>query len=1281
MPRLSMWRCRRPVVPSSPFVSAATVAIVLGIATATLAPGIPAVLAAPSPVAGIAAATAADTGFGGLAALGEAAFREGEVLLPRHPAPSPDGTRIAFCWQGDLWIVASEGGEARRLSAHPAIESYPVWSRDGRWIAFSSDRSGNDDVFALPLDGGPIRQLTFDSDADYASDWTPDGRAVLVHSRRHVRDGRDAGLWWVPLDGGMAGWIQPVAGESAVLSPDGTRLAFVRGSTEWTRRGYEGEGRNRLFLHELGSPLIGSSLPEIAEAGRRDARGAAAADAGRRVAGMRDGVGGGVDAALLASLPPDEVHTQGGWLAEVALRPHGVYVELTALAAERGTPRSQQDRTKRPDFARPDQEFGANAHPAWFPDGEHLLYLSEIHGVANIKVLEVTTGSRAWITRFENGDGRLRHPALSRDGSLAVFEYEDGIYAVDLPAALPESGSRTWPTEPPAPRRIPIRLPLDERIATVADVAVNGGADELALSPNGEQLAFVVAGDIFARKAGKDEPWAYPLSVTPARDQEIDWAPDSKSLVFVSDRAGNHDLWVLRSTDPDEPRLARSLHLETVRLTSTPQDEHAPRHAPDGSRLAFRRDKGTLVTMRPDGSDERVLVEGWSDLDFSWSPDGKWIAYAQEDADFNSDIFLVPADGSAPPYNLTRHPDNEGAPSWSADGRILAFVSGRRFPNEEDVWYVRLTREDAELSKEERLDRASQKKKENGKKGKDGKDAKDGKGGKDAKEDDSGDSAAKELPVVRIDFDGLHERIERLTSLPGSESRVWVTPDGDEFVFSTDTDGNRDLWKVRWDGEELTRLTKGGADPRAVQFDAEGKKLWYLESGKVRSVGLDGGDGESYPFEAEVTIDRFARRQAVFDEAWREIGSKFYDPGLHGADWERIGATYRGWAGAASTYRDFHDVLKMMLGEVGASHMSVWGGPGDWVGERFAPDANGPGIGAVPEGPWDLEGWGYGDAAADRWNDPQVEARDGDLDARSAELGVFFDPTFAGPGLRVAVVVPKGPATRVESRIEAGEILLALDGVPLGPAQDPARLLDRRDGRPVALRVRSAKGEERDATLRPIGRSELRRLLYDAVVALRQEEVARRTDGRVAYIHIESMDVPSLETFERDLYAQAHGKDALIIDVRDNGGGWTTDFLLASLEAPDHATTVPRDGTRGYPQDRRLIYAWTRPVVVLCNEHSYSNAEIFSWAIQATGRGPVVGMQTYGAVISTGGMYLGDRTWLRLPFRGWYSQKDGTNMEAQGCLPDVVVDNDPGALQAGRDPQLAEAIRLALAGR
>jgi tricorn protease len=250
--------------------------------------------------------------------------------------------------------------------------------------------------------------------------------------------------------------------------------------------------------------------------------------------------------------------------------------------------------------------------------------------------------------------------------------------------------------------------------------------------------------------------------------------------------------------------------------------------------------------------------------------------------------------------------------------------------------------------------------------------------------------------------------------------------------------------------------------------------------------------------------------------------------------------------------------------------------------------------------------------------------------------------------------------------------------VTLQPSDDVARLLERTVGKRTVLQVIGEGGQPREVVLRPIGGQEFRDRLYEEEIELRQECVARATGGKVAYIHVRAMDEGSLELFERDLYAEAHGRDALIIDVRNNGGGWTTDLLLTSLSAPDHAVTQARGGGPGYPAGRRLIYAWTKPIVVLCDEYSFSNAEIFSWAIRTIRRGPVVGQQTFGGVISTGGTSLLDGSYLRLPFRGWHSKLDGSNLEGTGCMPDIVVENVPGDLARGVDLQLARAIEEAL---
>jgi tricorn protease len=540
---------------------------------------------------------------------------------------------------------------------------------------------------------------------------------------------------------------------------------------------------------------------------------------------------------------------------------------------------------------------------------------------------------------------------------------------------------------------------------------------------------------------------------------------------------------------------------------------------------------------------------------------------------------------------------------------MLAFVSERAFLNQVDVWFVWLTRADEDLSKEQRLDALAG-------------------GGKAEKKKDADEPEVR----VSIDFDDIHRRLHRLTTFPGSETGVLISKDASELVYVADADGQSDLWKIRWDGSEPKRLTEGGQEPRFVQWDKKRERLFYLKKGgQLASVSLKGGDAKGYAFKAEVRVDRAAQRAFVFDEGWRALRDGYYDPKMHGCDWAAARERYRPWALAASSYRDFQDAFRLMMGEVNSSHLGLWGGPGD----------------PLP--------------------DPGPRAQTG-------ELGVLFDARDAGPGLRVARVVRNSPADRAESRLAAGDRILAVSGTTLAPADDIARLLDRTVETPVWLEVAGADGRRREVTIRPIGFPAFRELLYDEEIEARRARVRELSDGRIAYLHIAGMSEESLDLFERDLYAEAHGKDALVIDVRDNGGGWTTDLLLTSLMAADHATTYARGSGPGYPSDRRLLYAWTKPIAVLCDEYSFSNAEILSWSIRATRRGPVVGQQTNGGVISTGGTTLLDGSYVRLPFRTWFSKLDGSELEGTGCLPDIPVANLPGDMARGVDAQLERAV-------
>ena len=1042
-----------------------------------------------------------------------------EAPLPRHPAPSPDGSRIAFSWQGDLWLVPAAGGEATRLTAHPASERFPVWSGDGRLIAFASNRHGNDDVFVMPADGSaaPMR-LTFASTADTPDDFTPDGTAVLFTSNRAESVKWGSQLWTVPLAGGTPAIAQEAFGQTASYSPDGTSLVFVRGQTKWTRRGYHGSASRDLWLHAAG----------------------------------------------------------------------GEYLKLT-------------------DFD------GDDDRPTWL-DGSTVAFLSSRNGRKNVYRLDIDSKTATQLT-FHDGSA-VRFPRAAADGSVIVYEFEDSVWTI------PGGGGEST--------RLHIAVPLDIVRNPIERKTSSDGADEMTISPDGTTVAFIIAGDVFVTGiTSKDDqeianaPTARVTS-TPEREQDLSWSPDGKTLLFTSARNGNNDIYLAETAAVETP-WQETFDFKLTRLTNSPAEENGAEFTPDGERIAFIRGKGTLIVMPRAGGEETVLLDHWSAPDYEFSPDGRWIAYSAPDEQFNSEVWIVSSTGGDP-YNVSRHPDDDYGPRWSPDGRRLVWTA-KRVDNSFDVWGVWLTRADDERTPAQWLKLWN------------GKD--EAKKDDDKEKDDaaSDEDSPPDLPEVKIEFDRLWERVEQITDLKGDEGAARVSSDGKTIIFTAEHEGEDDLYSVRWDGEELTRLTKDGAEPEQYRFGPKGKTIFYLDGkGRLKRVKFDGEAGDPVPFKARYEVDLRRRREAVFNEAWRALNENFYDPQFHGVDWPAQREKYRPWALEASTKEDFADIVNLMLGELNASHMGYYP----------------PGTRGRSQGTGDKTGW----------------------------IGVTYDPTAGGPGILIEEVLPDSPAWRSDAAILPGERLLAVNGVEIRDGTNVFGLFVDTDEQRTSLRVQAADGAARTVVVEPVGYSAQRRLRYEEWVRERRRLVDGWSQGRLGYIHIQGMNIPSFEEFERGLFAAANGKDGLLIDVRSNGGGWTTDYLMAVLMVKRHAYTVPRDADpsiRAYPQGRLPLSAWTRPAVAVCNQDSYSNAEIFSHAFKSLQRGTLVGAPTFGAVISTGGMRTLDGALVRLPFRGWFVAPTGMNMENNPAVPDVVVWQPPAEDRSKtEDTQLRKAVEVLL---
>ena len=293
-------------------------------------------------------------------------------------------------------------------------------------------------------------------------------------------------------------------------------------------------------------------------------------------------------------------------------------------------------------------------------------------------------------------------------------------------------------------------------------------------------------------------------------------------------------------------------------------------------------------------------------------------------------------------------------------------------------------------------------------------------------------------------------------------------------------------------------------------------------------------------------------------------------------------------------------------------------------------------------------------------------------------MGLDFDFSDEGPGFLVKHVQPKSPCTRIDEPVTPGERLTTINGERIESNTNIHELLQDQVGQQVELIVKKGN-KDRRIFVRPMGAWMQGYRRYDEWVAQRRMMVDELSDGRLGYIHLRGMGDPSLSNFEAELYSRASGKDGLVIDVRYNGGGWTTDYILAMLQVKRHAVTFPRDGGPGYPQARLPMYSWVKPITVLCNEHSFSNAEIFSHSIKTLKRGKLVGIPTPGGVISTSGSDLLDGSGFRIPLRGWYvgrePERDSMrNMEGNGAVPDIIIPQGPGQMALGDDQQLKTAV-------
>jgi tricorn protease len=1022
-----------------------------------------------------------------LCALTSAAHGQEPIRFGRTPDISPDGKLVAFSYLGDVWVVDAIGGVARPVTMHEKHDIFPVFSPDGKQIAFSSNRHGSYDVFVAAVHGGKPKRLTFDSADDFVNDWSPDGKSILFTSNRGTGFPATSELYSVPVTGGQVKRVSAFEGKDGVYSPLGDLIAYVRGPGLWYRKFYRGSSNDDIWI----STADGTSNQRLTT------------------------------------------------------------------------------------------HIGQDNSPMWAPDGKTIYYVSDCMGpagtpanIVRVKLLGQPPGGLKVSAppqplTFHKEDS-VRKARLSRNGEWIVYECGFDLWVVS--------------TKGGQPRKLAIEAYADDRSNPDRTVTFTSGMSEFAVNNDDSAIAIVVHGQIFLLQRGGGK--AKQLTDGAAYNHSPIWAPDGKKLIFLSDRLGHEDIYLLESADPDQPWIVKAGTFKTTQLTKTPDAEQGINFSPDGKRISFVQ-SGKLWTMNVDGTDVKTIVGEPRVIDYEWSPDGKWIAFARLDGSWASEIYIVPAGGPTaadPIRNVTRFALWNVGITWSRNHK-LGFVSERK-PGGPQSMYVMSLQKPAVVGTP---------------------------------------------PTSVIDWDDIHLRVFQPTPMSVVEGAISL--DGSRIAFRSQQNGD-DLWVATVDGKEVTRLTTGNMRPTQITWSRGllSNLLYFRDGfGNLRMLMVSGFSTSTpplVPFQAKLTIKRAEEFTEMFEQSWRALHENFYDPKFHGANWNAIREKYRPLVKHVALREDFYDLISLMMGELNASHLGILGPP------------------VVPE-------------------------------QTTADLGLIFDDKYAGPGLKIVEILKRGPADKHGINLKPGDIILSIDKVVLSANVDLAMALNDKVGDNVVLMVTSNLADPkavRKVEVQAVGRGPIRQLMYERWVANNAARVSELSKGKLGYIHIRSMDNAGLDDFVRSLYSDNFDKEAIVLDVRYNGGGNTHDKVLNYLGGKDHTFFFQRHGGMG-PVLTSADRKWNKPLVLLINNRSFSDAEIFPHAFRTLGLGKLVGQATGGYVIGTTTYRLIDGSLFRIPRTGVFTAK-GINMEKEGVMPDFLVDTHPDQLATGIDPQLEKAVQV-----
>ncbi|WP_210465364.1 S41 family peptidase [Rufibacter roseolus] len=1042
----------------------------------------------------------------------------------------------------------------------PSWLRYSSISPDGQTIVFTY----KGDLYRVPASGGTALPLTVHEAHDFMPVWSKDGKTIVFASDRYG----NFDLFQMPATGGEA---KRMTFHSAneypyEFSPDGKTVYF--GSTRMdmaSNRQFPTFASPELYKVALGGGRVQQVMTTPAE----------------EVKLSKDGQ---------IMLYQDKKGGENQW------RKHhvsSVARDLWSFDTKTGK------HTKLTTFA------GEDRTPVFTDNDKTIYYLSEESGTFNVhRMAADKPGTSTKVTNF------TKHPVrflTASNNGLLCFGFDGDLYTMQGNGA---------------PQKVNVTIATDvksnnERIVPVA----GNGVQDLAVSPNGKEVAFIYRGEVFV--SAVEGSATKRITNTPEQERHVSFSPDGKTLIYATERGKGWKIFQTQITRKEEPYFYASTLLDETPVINNDKENYEPQFSPDGKEIAFVEDRMTLKVYNIKSKQVRTLLttnELFSMRDndqyFTWSPDSKWIAFDFSEPGFaNGEVGLISADGKSKKINLTESGYQDDSPQWMAGGNMLIWNSTREgmraqansggaqsdifalFINQAAYDKFRLSKEDYALVKE--ADEKAAKEKEKDKK-------------------------KKKDEELTIDWEGLKTRKARLTLHSSQLGDALVSKDGETLYYLARFERGYNLWSTNLRTKETKMAVTLNANRASMDWDKDMKNLFLLADGRVIKLDPAANKQENVAISGDMNLNVAAERAFMFEHVWRRTQKTFYTAGFHGANWKALKGDYDKYLPHISNNYEFSEMLSELLGELNVSHS----------GSSFS---------NVP-----------------------VNA-----DA-TASLGIFYDPSFTGDGIKIDEVILEGPLQRAGFDVKPGMVIEKIDGETVTADRDYAQFLNRKAGKNTLITIYDPSSKKRrDITVKPISPGEESSLLYKRWVRRNAEEVDRLSNGQLGYVHIPGMNDPAYRTVYEEVMGKYANRKGMVVDTRNNGGGDLVADLAMFLSGKMFLNYTTDNRSTGIEPSFR----WNKPSIALANEANYSDGHCFAFSYQDLKLGKLVGMPVPGTCTFAGWESLQDNSvrWGVPPLG--VKDVQGRYLENLQTEPDVKVMNEFEQVSKGKDQQLEVAVQ------